>query len=148
MSISGMPQRESGVVSTKSQHRVSSSPPPMHTPSTAAMVTTSTRPSSMAAVSWNMETMRKVLACGLEAGSGRGTAESKASLRVFKMGNSAMSSPAQNVLPAPEMTRTLALSSKRTARTASCNCFCIDTDKALCFSGRLRMIRRTGPSIS
>jgi hypothetical protein len=64
------------VASTKSQQSVSSSPPPMHTPSTAAMVTTSVRPSSIAAVSWNMLTMRKPFAFGSLTGSASVVAES------------------------------------------------------------------------
>ncbi len=48
----------------------------MHTPSTAAMVTTSMRFSIIAAVSWNMDVTTKPLTAGLWAGSGSAVAES------------------------------------------------------------------------
>jgi len=58
MSISGMPQRGVG----RGEHEVAAQrelePAPIQTPSTAAMVMTSVRFSSIAAVSWNMLTMR------------------------------------------------------------------------------------------
>ena len=120
----------------------------MHTPSMAAMVTTSIRFSIIAAVSWNIDVTRKPLLAGRLAGSASAVAESYASFREASCGNSTMSSPAQNVLPAPRKIRTRASSSKRTRRTASCSSFCIDTDKQLCFSGRLNVTVYTGPSLS
>src|SRR3981081_927074 len=79
--ISGMPQRERSVATTKSHTSVSSRPPPVHTPSTAAIVM-GYMFSMMWTVSWYMLTCH-----GPSFGP--------------HVLISLMSSPAQKVLPAP-----------------------------------------------
>ena len=125
-STSGIPQRARAVATTKSQAMVISKPPPTANPSTAATVTLSSSSSALAIV-WYRRARRMT---------------PLASPHLYI---SVMSSPAQNVSPAPWITSTFRLVEDWTRSIAPMSSSLSAIDSAFRFSGRSSVIRATGP---